>query len=133
MSGFRYRLPLPEPPGGGWDRATRENAEVRLRAWLAAQGITVLDGPAIVLPRRHPDGTVEPGWVGLDADRDPTPAWASFDPTEPAPAERAVGQEREQLDALLAALAAGKATQAQAQRAVAWLLRRALAGDEGGG
>lgn len=133
MGDFGYRLDLPDAVSA-WLAASPDNlarGEARFRAWLVGEGIALRDGPAIARPR---DGA--PGAVLLDADRDPGPAWAALwaarSDLPPAPAETAAEQERGRLAALLAALDGGTATQAQAQRAIAWLLRRALAGDGDG-
>lgn len=115
--GFRYRLP-PKPALAALlaDPATAPHVAGRVEAWLRARGYAVPNGLTVLA-----DGS-----VALDADRDPSPEWAAFDPAPPTAAEAAEKGERDLVAATLARLSTGTATAAQTQRAVAWLVRRSL-------
>jgi hypothetical protein len=120
---FRYTLPptaaitaLMQGDGGS------RKMELRFLAWCVARGITILDGPAM-----RADGTIM-----LDANRNPLSEWATFDPSVPTAAElRVVGQNEiealgftvAQVRTVYGQLKTGTATAANAQKALACVMR----------
>lgn len=120
---FRYTL----PPTAAitalmGDSAGARKLELRFRAWAAAQGITIIDGPALLR-----DGTVL-----LDANPSPVSAWATFDPTASTAEElrlagqneiEALGFSVAQVRTVYGQLKAGTATPVNAQKALAAVMR----------
>lgn len=122
--GWRWTLaakPVVAAAMAGGDPALVGRVHERIEGWLRDRGYA----PAGVAVRG--DGTVL-----VDCERDPAAEWDAFDPAVKTAAETQSNGDRAQIAVMLAKLDAGTATNREAQKVLALVARRVLAGERDG-